>query len=253
MPPPPARHGAAAPNHTCKQARDEARLNQRSTRVGGEHGSGVPRELSAPRRHGGAHAPTQQAWREGQHPHMVLVWRRRARGHEWPESSARARHGSTAARRPATRQGGSTARPNAVGAKTEEGSRRKERDKVAAVLLTSGRRWSRGRLGGEVYEGEVEVHAGGRPPRLLLLVPGWFTLFPFPARRGVFLACRRRPSGEVVLAPVRSSAPSSTGATRRRRARSFPQSCAHCRWWKRKPQEGGGGWLCLRATPARSF
>jgi hypothetical protein len=50
---------------------------------------------------------------------------------------------------------------------------------VAAVLLTSGRWWSRGRLGGEVYEGEVEVHAGGRPPRLLLLVPGWFTSFPF--------------------------------------------------------------------------
>jgi hypothetical protein len=42
-------------------------------------------------------------------------------------------------------------------------------------LLTVGRRWSRGRLGGEVYEGGVGVHAGGRPPRLLLLVPSWFT------------------------------------------------------------------------------
>jgi hypothetical protein len=123
-------------------------------------------------RRGGIDVPARQAWREGQHPHTVLVWRRRARGHEWPEGSARARHGSTAARRPATRQGGSTAHPNAVGAKTEEGSRRREGDKVAAVVLTSGRRWSRGRLGGEVYEGEVEVHAGGRPPRLLLLVPG---------------------------------------------------------------------------------
>jgi hypothetical protein len=49
-------------------------------------------------------------------------------------------------------------------------------------LLTSGRRWSRGRLGGEVYEGRVDVHAGGRLPRLLLLVPSWFTSFPL--RRG---------------------------------------------------------------------
>jgi hypothetical protein len=72
---------------------------------------------SALRQHGGAHAPAQHAWHEGQQPHKVLAWRRRARGHEWPESSARARRGSSAARRPATRQGDTTAHPNAVGAK----------------------------------------------------------------------------------------------------------------------------------------
>jgi hypothetical protein len=224
--------------------------NHRSSRVGSEPGSGLPRELSAPRRHGGAHAPAQNAWREGQHSHTVLVWCRRARGHKWPESSARARRGSTAARRPATRQGGSTAHPNAVGAKTEQDSRRKERDKVAAVLLTSGRRWSRGRLGGEVDEGEVEVHAGGRPPRLLLLVPSWFTSFPF--RRGAASPWRVDgvPAVKWSLPPVRSSAPSSTGAARRRRARSFPQSSAHGRWWKRKPQEGVGGFDSVPHRPA---
>jgi hypothetical protein len=47
----------------------------------------------------------------------VLAWRRRARGHEWPESSARARRGSSAARRPATRQGDTRAHSNAVGTK----------------------------------------------------------------------------------------------------------------------------------------
>jgi hypothetical protein len=66
-------------------------------------------------------APARHARHEGQRPQMVLAWRRRARGHEWPESSTRTRRGSPAARRPATRQGDTTAHPNAVGAKQSRG------------------------------------------------------------------------------------------------------------------------------------
>jgi hypothetical protein len=71
-----------------------------------------------------------------------------------------------------------------------------------------------------------------------------------PARRGASRACRRRPGGEVVLAPVRLLAPSLSGAVRRRRARFFPQSGAHGRWWKRKPQEGVGGLASVPHRPA---
>jgi hypothetical protein len=61
--------------------------------------------------------PARRAWHEGQRPQKVLAWQRRARGHQWPESSTRTRRGSPAARRPATSQGDTTAHPNAVGAK----------------------------------------------------------------------------------------------------------------------------------------
>jgi hypothetical protein len=113
---------------------------------------------------------------------------------------------------------------------------------VAAVVLTSGRRWSRGRLGGEVYEGGVDVHAGGRPPRLLLLVLSWFTSFPPPARRGASRACRWRPGGEVVPAPVQLPAPPLSGATRRRRARFFPQSGADGAVVDEETPRGGVAW-----------
>jgi hypothetical protein len=61
--------------------------------------------------------PARRAWHEGQRPQKVLAWHRRARGHQWSESSTRTRRGSPAARRPATRQGDTIAHPNAVGAK----------------------------------------------------------------------------------------------------------------------------------------
>jgi hypothetical protein len=61
-------------------------------------------------------------------------------------------------------------------------------------LLTSGRRWSRGRLGGEMYDGEVVVHAGGR--RL-----GPCFLSPAGARPPPSGAARRSLGDEGVLAP----------------------------------------------------
>jgi hypothetical protein len=115
---------------------------------------------------------------------------------------------------------------------------------VAAVVLTLGRWWSRGQLGGEVYEGGVDVHAGGRSPRLLLLAPSWFTSFSPPARRGASRACRRRPGGEVVPAPVRLSAPPLSGATRRQRARFFPQSGADGAVVEEETPRGG--WMAWR-------
>jgi hypothetical protein len=73
--------------------------------------------------------PARRARLEGQHPQVVLAWRRRARGHEWPESSTRTRCGSSAARRPASRHGDTTAHPNAVGAKQsrDQGGRKGRR------------------------------------------------------------------------------------------------------------------------------
>jgi hypothetical protein len=47
-----------------------------------------------------------------------------------------------------------------------------------------------------------------------------------------------------------TASPSSPGATRRRRARCFPQSGAHGRWWKRRPQEGVGGFASVPHWPA---
>jgi hypothetical protein len=40
-------------------------------------------------------------------------------------------------------------------------------------VLTVGRRCSRGRVSEGVSVGGVDVHAGGRPPQLRLLAPGW--------------------------------------------------------------------------------
>jgi hypothetical protein len=90
--------------------------------------------------------PARRAPLEGQHPQVVLAWRRRARGHEWPESSTRTRRGSSAARRPASRQGDTTAHPNAVGAKQSKVQGGRKGNKVAAVVLTLGRRCSRSRV-----------------------------------------------------------------------------------------------------------
>jgi hypothetical protein len=47
-------------------------------------------------------------------------------------------------------------------------------------VLTVGRRCSRGRLGEGVCAGGVDVHAGGRPPQLRLLAPGWCHTLKFP-------------------------------------------------------------------------
>jgi hypothetical protein len=115
-------------------------------------------------------------------------------------------------------------------------------------MLTSGRRWSRGRLGGEVYEGGVEVHAGGRPPRLLLLVPSWFTSFPLrhgaappgrvdgvPAVKWSLLQFGSR----LLPCPVRCGGGAPT---------SFSNLAQTGRWWMRKPQEGVGG---LASEPRR--
>jgi hypothetical protein len=85
-------------------------LHVRSARPPGNQGA--PRGDMAARS-----IPARRARLEGQHSQVVLAWRRRARGHEWPESSTRTRCGSSAARRPASRHGSTMAHPNAVGAK----------------------------------------------------------------------------------------------------------------------------------------
>jgi hypothetical protein len=106
---------------------------------------------------------------------IVLIARRRRRprartAQELPPS----RYGSPAARWPALRQGLTATRLDVANQHRKE-TKREKRVEWPVGLLTVGWRWSRGRLGGEVYEGGVGVHAGGRPPRLLLLVPSWFT------------------------------------------------------------------------------
>jgi hypothetical protein len=108
-----------------------------------------PGNQSAPRGDMAAHTPLHnRLGMKASHHHKVLAWRRRARGHEWPESSARARRGSTAARRPASRQGDTTAHPNAVGAKQS----RAQGGKKGVRWL----RWCSLRGGGGVVAGSVE-------------------------------------------------------------------------------------------------
>jgi hypothetical protein len=234
-----ARWGALVPGLT----RASARLQDMKRHTGGEArqlpgtrlGSapwGDPRSGQQPTRHEGTRPITADA--------ACLGWPRRG--------------GAPRATRVAARpwkNGGATDVRRHEGTRTgrlREGTVQGEGE--VATVLTAGRRWSRGRLGGEVSEGEVEVHAGGRPPRLLLLVPGWFTSSPF--RRGAASPWRVYgvPAVKRSSPLVRSSAPSSTSTTRRRRARFFSQTSAHGRWWKRKPQEGVGGFDSVPHRPA---
>jgi hypothetical protein len=91
--------------------------------------------------------PAQEVSRlDGRCTHMVLARRRRARGHEWPESTTRSWGGSLAARRHATKHGHTAAHPNAAGS-TQRRSHGGEKVKRTEAVLTSGRRCSRGRLG----------------------------------------------------------------------------------------------------------
>jgi hypothetical protein len=64
------------------------------------------------------------------------------------------------------------------------GKRPMGRREKGAAVLTMGRWWSRGRLGGEACEGEVGVHAGGCRLGSCSLSPAGPRLLPRPARRG---------------------------------------------------------------------
>jgi hypothetical protein len=108
--------------------------------------------------------------------------------------------------------------------------------KVAAVMLTSGRRCSRSRLEDGRWRGEVGVPGDVDVPAPVRL--------PSPTRtassssherrlRTTSLACQQRPGGVDVPAPVWLPAPPLPGATWRRRASSFFQSGA---------SRGGGEW-----------
>jgi hypothetical protein len=112
-------------------------------------------------------------------------------------------------------------------------------------MLTSGRRCRRGRLGGEMHDGEVEVHAGGRRLGSCSLSPAGARLPPSGAARrslaekwslrpvlGSFLEWRVAAAARPLLSPT---AWRGGGAP----AFSLNPVLTAVRW-KRKPQEGGG-------------
>jgi hypothetical protein len=112
---------------------------------------------------------------------------------------------------------------------------------MAAVVLTLGRRWSRGRLGGEMCVVEVVVHAGGRR-----LVPCWCTSST-PGAARCTLAVKMFLSPVPVLgssltrrdaAAARPSLPQRRGAAV---ARPPSPSVLTALRWKKKPQVGAVG------------
>jgi hypothetical protein len=193
--------------------------------------------------------PTQHAWLEGRRSQMVLAWRRRARGHGWPESATRSRCGSTGARRPATRQGHPTAHPNAVGARqrSNQGGGKRKR---AAVVLTSGRWCSRGRLEdgrwrGEGVRGGVGVHGGVNvPASVRLLLPTRTTSSPLLVSAVVVVVL-----GVSTASRCGRSFPRLDAAA----ARLLPPSLSACSLVKKgKPQWGLVAWA-LGSRPRPTF
>jgi hypothetical protein len=116
--------------------------------------------------------PAQETTARRPVPNTFLAWRQRRPRARTAQEPPPSRYGSPAARWPASRhdlEGDASQRRRIITGKRP----RERREQGGRAVLTVGWQCSRGRLGEGVCAGGVHVHAGGRPPQLRLLAPGW--------------------------------------------------------------------------------